>query len=258
MEIKPSGKVLVRKIQRQVGRAISDYKMIQNGDHVMLGLSGGKDSLVLLWVLNRLRHIAPVKFQLSAVTLDQGFGSDFEALEKYCSSLSVPYYIHSVNLSKIIFETRKEDNPCALCSHLRRGALNSRAKELGCSKVAYAHHADDAVETLLLNMFYAGKVASFLPATLLSRRNLEVIRPLVYVRESLISQIAEELELPVVPSPCPAAENTRRAQVKKILQGLELEIPDLHRRLLSSLQNVENVQLWEYGERGMSRLESKE
>ncbi|NPV92310.1 MAG: tRNA 2-thiocytidine(32) synthetase TtcA [Firmicutes bacterium] len=232
-------------IRRQVGRAIADYRMIKDGDHIMLGLSGGKDSLVLLLMLNRLSKIAPVKFSLSVATLDQGFGSDFSRLESFCASLSVPYHIHSVNLARIVFETRSESNPCALCSHLRRGALNNLAKKLGCSKIAYAHHADDAVETLLLNMFYTGQVASFSPVTHLSRQDLEVIRPLVYVRELSIVQLAEELKLPVLDTPCPAAGHTKRAQVKQIVQGLEKEIPGIHLRLMRSLQNGGRAQFWE-------------
>lgn len=230
-------------IRRLTGKAIAEYRMIEEGDRILVGVSGGKDSLVLLWILHKLQRRAPVGFNLVAVTLDQGYATDYAPVEEYCRSLSLPYYIRQANLAKIVFEARMEDNPCALCSHLRRGALVRIARELDCNKLAYAHHADDAVETLLLNLFFTGQIASFLPVTDLSRQQIRVIRPLVYVREHLIKKLADDLNLPVVPNPCPAARRTRRQQVKEILAELETVIPGLHQRLLSALRK-KDVQLW--------------
>ncbi|MDH7478565.1 MAG: ATP-binding protein [Syntrophomonadaceae bacterium] len=173
---------------------------------------------------------------------------DYAPIKEYCCSLSLPYCIRRANLARIVFETRPEENPCALCSHLRRGILVRLAREMDCNKLAYAHHADDAIETLLLNLFFTGRIASFLPVTDLSRQQLKVIRPFVYVREHLINKLADELNLPVLPNPCPAARRTQRQQVKEILVDLEARIPGLNQRLLSALSK-KDIQLWPAPER---------
>lgn len=234
----------LRYLRRQVGRAIADYRMIEEGDHILVALSGGKDSVALLYVLYLLRKAAPIDFRLSAATVDPGWGNNFLPMECFCNQLNIPYWICHSGLGRLLFEERKEKNPCALCSHLRRGILCRLAKNHGCNKLALAHHADDAVETFLLNLFFNGQIASFLPVTYLERQEITVIRPLIYAREREISRVVSSLELPTVETTCPVAEQTRRHEVKQLVAQLETRIPGLLANLLHALQSSGTAQLW--------------
>jgi len=231
-------------LYQKIGQAIADFQMIQDGDRIGVGLSGGKDSVLLLWLLARLQKIAPVKFHLKALTIDLGWNSDFSSLNRLCQELMVPFHLESTTIGRVVFEERQEKNPCALCAHLRRGTLNNLAKRLNCNKVALAHHADDAVETLLMSMFYEGRITTFLPNTYLSRQDLKVIRPLIYIKESTIREAVTNLNLPIVKNPCPANGLTKRQEIKEILAELEQKIPGVFPRLLSSLKNVDKEQFW--------------
>ncbi|MBO5851210.1 MAG: tRNA 2-thiocytidine(32) synthetase TtcA, partial [Clostridia bacterium] len=176
----------LQQLMSPVRRALDDYKMIQDGDKVAVGLSGGKDSLALLCALNGIRRFYPNKFELVAITVDMGLDydeSEKKALKEFVEGLGVTYVIEKTQIAEVVFNERKEKNPCSLCANMRRGALNGKAKELGCNKVALGHHGDDLIETFFLSMFYEGRISTFHPVTELSRQDLTVIRPLIYARE---------------------------------------------------------------------------
>ena len=206
-----------RRILSYARRAVDDYAMIGEGDRICVGLSAGKDSLTLLCALAQLRLFYPHKFELIAITLDNGFGADFSAVAFLCAELNIEYKVVPTEIKQIVFDIRREKNPCSLCANLRRGILNDHAKAEGCNKVALAHHMDDAVETFLLNLLHEGRLASFAPVTYLDRRDLTVIRPLIYAPEKEIRQFTAKANLPVVHNPCPANGETQREYVKKLL-----------------------------------------
>ncbi|MGE5577531.1 MAG: ATP-binding protein [Syntrophothermus sp.] len=233
---------------QKVGKAIADYRMIEEGDRIAIGLSGGKDSLTLVYVLAGLRKIAPVKFKLLAITLDLGWDQDLKsrtALAEFCQGLGIPWYVEETRIGPIIFEERRETNPCALCARMRRGVLHRAAKRLNCNKVALGHHADDAIETLLLSLFYEGRIKSFLPVTHLDRQGITLIRPMVYVLERTIREVAKTLNFPVITNPCPANGRTRRQEVKEVIDRLEATNPNVREIILGALQNVDLSHLWQ-------------
>lgn len=222
-------------------RAVDDYGMIRPGDKIAVGVSAGKDSLTLLCALAWLRRFYPTPFELIAITVDMGFegGTDFSPIARLCEQLDVPYKIVPSDIAKIIFDIRKEPNPCSLCAKLRRGALNNAAKAEGCTTVALGHHFDDAVETFMLNLFFEGRLGCFRPVTYLSRVDLRVIRPLLYAPEKEVRAFAKEEDLPVVPSSCPANENTERESMKQLLAQLERENKGLRYRIFGAMQRAE-------------------
>ena len=194
-----------RRLLSYVRRAVDDYEMIRDGDRICVGISGGKDSLALLVGLAGLRHFYPQSFELVALTVDMGFdGVDYAEIEALCRELDVPYHVKKTEIAEIIFDVRKEKNPCSLCAKMRRGVLHSTAKELGCNKIAFGHHFDDVVETFMLNLFHEGRIGCFQPVTYLSRADITLIRPLIYMPEKDVRYFANREKLPVVKSPCPA------------------------------------------------------
>ena len=214
-------KALMRRLLSYTRKAVEDYNLIQENDRVCVGLSGGKDSLALLCVLAALRRFYPKKFQLSAATVSLGFpGTDFTQVSELCRKLDVPYRIINSQIAEILFEVRKESNPCALCANLRRGALNDAAKEMGCNVVALAHHREDIIETAMLALMYEGRFYCFPPKTWLDRAQLNIIRPFLYVEESLIRQYKTAGNLPVVFNPCPMDKTSKRAEVKALISQL--------------------------------------
>ena len=220
-------------------RCIEDYDMIADGDTIAVGLSGGKDSLVLLTALARLRNFYPKKFTLCGMTLDAGIpGMDFSPVAACCKSLGVEYIRVPVPVYEVVFLDRKEKNPCSLCSKLRRGALSTALNGRGIRKIALGHHYDDAVETFLMNLLYEGRIGCFQPVTYLSRSDIYQIRPLLYVKETKISRIAEELSLPVVENLCPADGNTRRQELKELIAVLEKRYPSLRQRIFGAMQRL--------------------
>lgn len=222
-------------------RAVDDYGMIKPGDKIAVGVSAGKDSLTLLCAMAWLRRFYPVPFELIAITVDMGFegGTDFTPIADLCRRLDVPYKVIPSDIAKIIFDIRKEPNPCSLCAKLRRGALNNAAKAEGCTTVALGHHFDDAVETFMLNLFYEGRLGCFQPVTYLSRVGLHVIRPLLYAPEKEVRAFAKEENLPVVPSSCPADEKTEREAMKQLLAALERDNKGLRHRIFGAMQRAE-------------------
>lgn len=219
-------------------RAIDDYTMIDDGDKIAVGISGGKDSLTLLYALAGLRRFYPKKFDIEAVTVDLGFeGFDLSKITALCEQLEVHYTIVRSEIAKIIFEDRKESNPCSLCAKMRKGALNEAIKAIGCNKVAYAHHKDDVVETMLLSLIFEGRFHSFSPRTYLDRMDLTVIRPLMYVSEADIIGFKNKYELPVAKSPCPADGYTKREYAKELVKKLNLEHPGAKERMFTAILN---------------------
>ncbi len=202
--------------------------MIAPGDRIAVGVSGGKDSLLLLTLLARLRDFLPAPFSLHAVTLSMGFeGMDFAPLEAYCAALDVPFTLVPTNLGHVLFETRREKNPCALCANMRRGILHKTATALGCHKVALGHHKDDAVETFVMSLFFEGRISCFRPVTWLDRQEVTLIRPMLYIEEADIVAAKTRLRLPVVHNPCPANGFTKRQEVKELLESWGHERRDM-------------------------------
>ena len=226
----------MRRILSYVRRAVDDYGMIEDGDSVAVGVSGGKDSLVLLAALAALSKFYPKKFSLIAITADMGWENmDLSGIKDLCSSLGIEYIIEKTEIAKIIFDIRKEENPCSLCSRMRRGVLHSSAVAHGCNKVALGHHFDDAVETFMMNLFFEGRLGSFSPVTYLSRSNIHVIRPLIYAQEKYIGYFARKNGLPIVESPCPEDKNTERENMKKLLASLEKDNKGLRYRIFGAM-----------------------
>lgn len=227
----------MKKILGRMRRAITDYNMIQEGDKIAVGLSGGKDSLTLLTALARLKTFLPVNFELMAVTLSLGFeGFDPSNLRDICSRLNIPLVVKETYIGNIIFDIRQERNPCSLCANLRRGALNNTAVEYGFNKVALGHHNDDVIETFFLSLFYEGRINTFSPVTYLSRKDLHVIRPMIYVSEADIKGFVRRNNIPVVFNPCPANCSTSREKIKELIKNLSSQNPLLKSRVFGAIQ----------------------
>ncbi len=230
----------IKRILSYTRRALDDYEMIRDGDKIAVGVSAGKDSLTLLCALAELRRFYPKKFELCAITVDMGFeGSDFSKIAELCQKLDVPYTVVPTEISKIIFDVRKEKNPCSLCAKMRRGALHTAAKELGCNTVALGHHFDDVVETFMLNLFFEGRLGCFQPVTYLSRMDLRLIRPMIYMPEKDVRYFAAKADLPIMKSTCPADGNTQREEMKQLLAKLDRENKGLRYRIFGAIQRGE-------------------
>ena len=229
----------MQKILSLVRRCVEDYDMIQAGDTVAVGVSGGKDSLALLVALARLARFYPKPFTVEAFTIDMGIeGMDFSGVEALCRELGVPYHIIPTQINKVIFETRKEKNPCALCAKMRRGRLHTALQEYGIRKIALGHHYDDAVETFFLSLFYENRLSCFYPVTYLDRTDVTQIRPLLYVSEGMILGAAQRLEFPVVKNACPADGYTKRQEVKELVASLEQKYPHLRESVFTAMQRL--------------------
>ena len=230
----------IQHILSHVRKAVEEYDMISDGDKIAVGISGGKDSLALLCALANLRIFLKKEFSLVALTIDMGFeGADFSPIAELCKELDVEYKVVPTQIYEIIFNVRKEKNPCSLCARMRRGALHDAAKELGCNKIALGHHFDDVAETFMLNLFFEGRIGAFSPVTYLSRKDLTLIRPLIYTREKEIRSLASKEALPVIKSPCPADGHTERANMKEYLAVFDKEHPGLYNRIVGAIQRGE-------------------
>ena len=235
----------LQKLYSYARRAIDDYNMIEEGDKIAVGISGGKDSLALLYALHGLSKFYPKHFELIGITVDLGFDNmDLSGIQKICDELGVTYYIVHTGIAQIIFDERKEDNPCSLCAKMRKGSLNEKLKELGFNKVAYAHHRDDVVETMLLSLMYEGRFHCFAPVTYLDRMKVTVIRPLIYVHEADIIGFVRKYDLPVVKSPCPADGNTKREYAHELLQSMIKDNPGVKNRMFTAIVDS-NIKGWE-------------
>lgn len=229
-------------------KAIEDYNMIEDGDKIAVGLSGGKDSICLLLALDNLRKWYPKKFDIVALTIDPG-GNVFDTteLEQFCKSLNIEYVIERTNIKEVVFDIRKEKNPCSLCANLRRGALNGVAESLGCNKVALGHHQDDVIETFLLSLFYEGNIHTFAPTTYLSRKNIVTIRPMIYVTEKEIKGFANKNTFPIMKKTCPNDGYSKREYMKKLIKTLTNDIPRLKACIFGAIQRS-SITGWELPE----------
>lgn len=229
------------KLQRLLSllrQAIDQYQMIEHGDHIAIGISGGKDSLTLLYGLSQLQKFYPKHFTLSAITVDMGLDTmNLEPVKTLCADFNVPYEIISTEIGKILFEARNEANPCSLCAKMRKGALNQKALEFGCNKIAYAHHKDDLIETALMSLLYEGRFYAFPPVTHLDRTDLTVIRPLMLVSEADVKGFKNKYQLPVCKNPCPMDGHTHREYVKNLILTLNTDSPGVRERLFHAVIN---------------------
>ena len=229
-------------MQRMMGlmrRCIDDYRMIEPNDKIAVGVSGGKDSLTLLALLAALREYYPQPYDLTAITIDMGLpGMDFALVEDFCARLGVPYRRVPTQIGPIIFEYRREKNPCSMCAKMRRGALNQALLEQGFHKVALGHHYDDAVETFLMSLLFEGRLSCFQPVTYLDRSDVTQIRPMLYLTESMVRNFAAEQQLPVVHNVCPSDKHTKRQEIKDLIVTLSATYPDLKNRVFGAMQRL--------------------
>lgn len=227
------------EINKRMKRAIANHSLIADDSPIMVGLSGGKDSLALLYALKQFQRISKHKYQLAAGHVCLGFPADnTDKMQQFCNELEVPLYISQTTIGEVVFDVRQESNPCSLCAKMRRGALNALAVENGFRKIALAHHQDDVAETLLLNLYYEGRIGAFKPLTYLDRMDITVIRPFVYVPEEQISYLARKLPLPVSESNCPQNCLGKRQQMKGICAALEQMAPNGKDRLVGALDRM--------------------
>ena len=229
-------------MQRMMGlvrRCAADYRMIEPNDRIAVGVSGGKDSVTLLYLLAALREYYPEPFELTAITIDMGLpGMDFSPIEALCARLNVPYRMVKTEIGPIIFDYRKEKNPCSMCAKMRRGALNQALLAQGFSKVALGHHYDDAVETFLMSLIFEGRLSCFQPVTYLDRTGVTQIRPMLYLTEGMIRNFVEREQLPVVHNVCPADKHTKREEIKQLIVRLQKDYPDLKERVFGAMQRL--------------------
>lgn len=234
----------LQQLYSHVRRALDDYGMVEDGDKIAIGISGGKDSLTLLYALAGLRKFYSKKFDLVAISVDLGIAPiDMSAIEQLCEELDVPLTLIPTKIGPIIFDERKESSPCSLCAKMRKGALNEAAIKLGCNKVAYAHHMDDIIETMFLSMIYEGKFYAFPPVTHLDKSNLTVIRPLMYLLEVDVIGFKNKYNLPVVKNPCPADGYTRREYTKQLIRQINQENPGVKKRFFHAIETG-NIEGW--------------
>lgn len=226
----------LKRLLSFVRRAVDDYAMIEDGDVIAVGISGGKDSLALLNALAEMCRFYPKKYEVKAITVDMGFeGSDFSAVADFCAALNVEYKVVKTDIARIIFDVRRESNPCSLCAKMRRGALHAAACEMGCNKVALGHHFDDAVETFMMNLFFEGRLGCFSPVSYLSNRKIHLIRPLLYATERDVQYFTRRRALPVVKSLCPEDHNTERENMKNLLAEIERGNKGLRHRIFHAM-----------------------
>lgn len=228
-------------MQRLVGlvrRCVEDYNMIQQGDRIAVGVSGGKDSLALLVLLAELRKYNHNSFSLEAITIDMGLGMDYDAIASLCEQLQVPYTVVPTQIGPVIFEHRKEKNPCSMCAKMRRGALNQALLDRGLNKLALGHHYDDAVETFLMSLLFEGRISCFQPVTDLDRTGIIQIRPMLYIHEKTVDNFAVRQGLPVIENRCPVDKTTKRTEVKELIFELSARYPDLKERIFGAMQRL--------------------
>ena len=228
----------MQKLIGLVRRCVEDYKMIEEGDRIAVGVSGGKDSLALLVFLAELRKYNHKSFSLEAITIDMGLGMDYTPIQALCDRLEVPYTIVKTEIGPVIFDYRKEKNPCSMCAKMRRGALNQALLDRGLNKLALGHHYDDAVETFFMNLMFEGRIGCFQPVTNLDRTGVIQIRPMLYIHERTVDNFTARYELPVIENRCPVDKTTKRNEVKELLYALSARYPDLKERIFGAMQRL--------------------
>ena len=228
----------MQKLIGLVRRCVEDYKMIEAGDRIAVGVSGGKDSLALLVFLAELRKYNHKPFEIEAITVDLGLGMDYSGIRDLCKQLDVPFTLVETQIGPVVFEHRKETNPCSLCSKMRRGALNQALKDRGLNKLALGHHYDDAVETFVMNLLFEGRIGCFQPVTDLDRMGVIQIRPILYIHEKTIDNFVRRAQLPVLENRCPVDKSTKREEVKQLVYDLSTRYPDLKERIFGAMQRL--------------------
>lgn len=229
----------LQKLLSYTRQAVDEYEMIQEGDKIAVGISGGKDSLTLLYALSGLQKFYPKSFELTAITVDLGYpGFDLSRISKLCADLNVEYHIISTKIGEMVTSEQLEGSACSLCARLRKGALNDAAISLGCNKIAYGHHMDDVIETMMLALIYEGRFCSFWPVTYLDKSELTVIRPMIYVPESDIKGFENKMNLPIAKNPCPIDGSTKREYIKTLIKQLNQENPGVKKRLFHAIKDV--------------------
>ena len=228
----------MQKLMGLVRRCVDDYDMIKSGDRIAVGVSGGKDSVVLLRLLAGLREYFDKPFELAAITIDMGLGMDYSEIGRLCEELNVPYHIVKTEIAPIIFDHRKEKNPCSMCAKMRRGALNQAILDLGFHKLALGHHYDDAVETFMMSLIYEGRISCFQPVTDLDRTGIVQIRPMLYIHEKTVDNFAKRMELPIIENRCPVDKTTKREEIKQLIFELSKTYPDLKERIFGAMQRL--------------------
>jgi len=235
-----------QKMLSVLRKGITKYNLIKDGDKIAAGVSGGKDSVTLLKLLAEYKRFSPERFDLIAISVDLNFTdnpTDFAPISQLCEQLNVPYFIEKTEIGQIVFDIRKESNPCALCSKMRKGALNNLAKEKGCNKIALGHHADDLIDTLMLSLFYEGRLSTFAPKSYLDKMDLTLIRPMIMIKE--MDVIAYSKTLPIVKSCCPANKFTKREYVKDVLKDIGKDIPSVRDMIFTALTHPERYNLFD-------------
>lgn len=228
----------MRRLTGLVRSCVEDYDMIRAGDRIAVGLSGGKDSAALLCALEQLSHYYPEEFTLVGITVDLGSGMDYSPVEEFCNKLGIEFCLVRTEIQEIVFNGRRESNPCSLCAKMRKGALVGAALEHGCNKLALGHHRDDAVETMVMSMVFEGRISCFEPVTRLEGREITQIRPMLYVGEKMTQSVARRYELPVVKNRCPADGSTKRQEIKELIAELDGRYPGLRERIFGSMQRL--------------------
>ena len=226
----------MQKLIGLVRRCVEDYHMIEAGDRIGVGVSGGKDSLALLVFLAELKKYFPAPFYLEAITIDMGLGMDYSGIEKLCQALDVPFTLVKTEIAPIIFDHRKEKNPCSMCAKMRRGALNQTLLEHNLNKLALGHHYDDAVETFLMSLLFEGRISCFQPVTDLDRTGIIQIRPMLYIHEKTVDSFAARQDLPILKNRCPVDKTTKRTEIKNLIYDLSATYPDLKERIFGAMQ----------------------
>ncbi len=233
----------LQKLLSLVRKCDEDFSLIKDGAKVAVGLSGGKDSLALLYALAAYRRFCPRRYSLAAITIDMGLNADFSPLEALCEKLEVPFYIEKTDIAEIVFDVRKEKNPCSLCAKMRRGALDGKVNEIGFDTLALGHNADDAVETFLMCMMFEGRLSTLSPKSYLDRSGVTLIRPLLYVREKETAAFVAENGAPIVKNPCPANGNTSREKMKALIDEMNAVTPSAFERIHAALMHPERNNL---------------
>ena len=234
----------MQKLIGLVRRCVEDYHMIEEGDRIAVGVSGGKDSLALLVFLAELRKYNHKSFSLEAITVDLGLGMDYSGIRQLCEKLEVPFTLVKTEIGPVVFDHRKETNPCSLCSKMRRGALNQALVDRGLNKLALGHHYDDAVETFVMNLLFEGRIGCFQPVTNLDRMGVIQIRPMLYIHEKTVDNFVKRAQLPVLENRCPVDKSTKREEVKKLVYDLSTTYPDLKERIFGAMQRLP-LEEWE-------------
>ena len=227
----------MQRILSLTRKCIAEYKMIKNGDKIAVGVSGGKDSVLMLMALSQLRRFYTESFDVKAITINSDpTKNDYSPIKKLCDENDIEYSVVDSNIFEIIFDIRKEENPCALCAKMRRGMLHDEALRLGCNKIALGHNFNDAVETFLMSQIFEGRISCFSPVTYLDRKGLWQIRPFLYADEYLIKRVTKKLELPIVKNPCPANGNTKRQEIKEFVAKMNSQYPGYSTKIFNAMQ----------------------